>query len=40
VPTAKPITFANNNFNVIGLNETKDFVKLIEVSSRAFMEFD
>ncbi|XP_020624651.1 protein patched homolog 1-like isoform X2 [Orbicella faveolata] len=30
VPTAKPITFANNNFNVIGLNETKDFVKLIE----------
>ena len=40
VPTAKPITFAKINFNVIGLNENKDFVKLIEVSSRAFVAFD
>ena len=32
VPAAKPITFAKINFNVIGLKETKDFVKLIKVS--------
>ena len=31
VPTAKPITFAKINFNVIGLKETKDFVTLIKV---------
>ena len=31
VPTAKPITFAKINFNVIGLKETKDFVALIRV---------
>ncbi|KAL9951680.1 hypothetical protein ACROYT_G044398 [Oculina patagonica] len=30
VPAAKPITFAKINFNVIGLKETKDFVKLIQ----------
>lgn len=30
VPTAKPITFAKINFNVIGLKETKDFVALIK----------
>ena len=40
VPTAKPITFAKINFNVIGLNETKDIVKLIEVSLRALLAFD
>ena len=32
VPAAKPITFAKINLNVIGLKETKDFVKLIKVS--------
>lgn len=31
VPAAEPITFAKINFNVIGLKETKDFVKLIKV---------
>ncbi|XP_068677208.1 uncharacterized protein [Montipora foliosa] len=30
VPTAKPITFAKMNLNVIGLRETKDFVSLIK----------
>ncbi|XP_068727610.1 protein patched homolog 1-like isoform X2 [Montipora capricornis] len=30
VPTAKPITFAKINLNVIGLRETKDFVSLIK----------
>ena len=32
VPAAEPITFAKINFNIIGLRETKDFVKLIKVS--------
>jgi len=37
VPTAKPISFAKINFNVIDLRETKDFVNLIK-SVRAICE--